>query len=209
MEKLLINGYTGRFGQVLYQHLKPKYHLLGANQTHDLKSMVLKHSPDLIIDVSSSKVINEFIPLYQALQIPTIIGTSGILPKDAFQITQTNFPLLIVPNFSLSFQAFVTQCQSLARFADQITIEETHHQRKVDSPSGSGLFLAHLLNTKKIVSYRVDYYLTKHTVILDSNTQRMVLSHEIKNPMDFLPGVDAALEKLKHLKKGLVLFSDR
>ena len=78
---------------------------------------------------------------------PAIIGTSGLTPREARQYCQqTDFPLVIVPNFSRGFRLFFQQAQSIAPHYANIQIIETHHQTKKDAPSGSSLFLADALS---------------------------------------------------------------
>lgn len=207
MKTILIHGYTGRFGQAIYHHLKDTYHVLGANQSTPIQTVLQSKTPDIILDVTNAKAIHTYLPLYLSLRIPTIIGTSGISPTQAKSLLkQANFPLMIVPNFSLSFLSFVQSARQLAQHAQQITIQETHHQRKLDSPSGSSLFLADILNTTTIESYRVNEYRTEHTIIFEHPTHQLSLSHRILSLSEFLPGVDTALQKIQQLEKGLLFF---
>lgn len=208
METILINGYTGKLGQAICKALKG-YRVIGCNRSHPLQEALI-HKPDMILDVTSAKIIHDLIPIYLSLKIPTIIGTSGISPELAYKTCkQADFPLLIVPHFSLSFQRFATICLSLKPNYQSIEIIETHHVSKVDSPSGTSLFLANLLNTSQVTSKRIDQYIAKHEVIFKAPHHSFSLSHTVNSKEEFMPGVLKAIEKLKQQCGGLVVFSDQ
>lgn len=210
MDTILINGYTGKLGKTIYKYLKPDYHLIGCNQSNPIELVIQKYKPDIIIDVTSAKIIPHFLNLYQQLKIPTIIGTSGISPQLAYALTQdADFPLLIVPNFSLSFQSFSKSCLLLSPHAQSIQIIETHHKNKIDAPSGTALFLAHILQTTNIESIRLDYYIAEHQVIFKHYHHTISLTHQINDIREFLPGILAAIQKIQREKTPMVLLSEQ
>jgi 4-hydroxy-tetrahydrodipicolinate reductase len=210
MDTILINGYTGKLGKAIYAYLKPHYHLIGCNQNNPIEHVIQNHKPNIIIDVTNAKIIPKFLKLYQQLKIPTIIGTSGISPKLAYSLTkEADFPLIIVPNFSLSFQSFAKSCLLLSPYAQSIQIIENHHKNKIDVPSGTALFLADILQTTHIKSIRVDRYIAEHEVIFVHPHHKISLTHQINSLEEFLPGVLSAIHKIQHEKTPMVLFSDQ
>lgn len=211
MNTILINGYTGKLGKAIYHYLKPHYHLIGCNQAHPpIEQMVKQYKPDIIIDVTNAKVIPHFLQLYRQWKIPTIIGTSGITPEDAYAlIKQVDFPILIVPNLSPSFQNFVKSCLLLSPHAKSIHITETHHKHKIDTPSGTALFLAHALKTTHIEAIRVNHYTAQHEVTFKHPHHNITLTHQINSLEEFLPGILLAIDIIQHKKTPMVLFSDQ
>jgi|AntRauTorckE5430_2_1112549.scaffolds.fasta_scaffold00045_2 4-hydroxy-tetrahydrodipicolinate reductase len=206
METILINGHSGKFGQAIYQSLA-EYNRIGCNQTHTLMQALALQTPDVIIDVTNSQTIYKLLPIYMDLKIPTIIGTSGIFPKDAYTISKkADYPLLIVPNFAKGLKDIIQSSLMLQKTASNIQIIETHHQSKLDSPSGTSQFLAHILGTQKITSHRVDKYIAKHEIIITLPNKTVTFTHEIKNLKEFIPGVLDSIQIIKGKKDGDVLF---
>lgn len=209
MDKILINGATGKLGSAIAHYLKDDYIIISCHQRKPIYQ-VLDHSPNIIIDTTNAKAIHTYLPLYLQLKIPTIIATSGLSPDKAYAITeQADFPLLIVPNLSLSFQQFAAQCKILQKNARYINITETHHKNKLDSPSGTSLFLAHMLNTQCITAKRTNTYIAQHTVKFEYLYHTTSISHSITNIREFLPGIKKSISIINNIEKGCVLLSDQ
>lgn len=203
---LLISGISGKLGQAVKKHLQARYTVHGHTRNMCLVETIKKVKPDIILDVTSALSVHHHLDIYLALCIPTIIGTSGLQPKESYKyVTQCNFPLLIVPNFSLSFQSFFKQALALNKLHPVTNIIETHHMTKIDKPSGSSLYLSYALRDAPIESHRLDCYIAKHEVIFAAPHEKLILTHQITHPDAFLTGVDASLQQLQKIHCGTVL----
>jgi 4-hydroxy-tetrahydrodipicolinate reductase len=206
MEQILISGIHGKIGEKIKQHLLCDYTILGHCKPQSLSLRIQETNPDLIIDVTSALTIHEHLATYNKFEIPTIIGTSGLSPTEAHLIAKKSaFPLLIVPNFSLSFQQFFQSAVLLSQQHPVLKIIETHHKTKVDTPSGSSLYLAHALQHPPIQSQRINAYIAKHEVVFDSDG--ISLSHVIQSPDAFMSGVVAAISHISNTQRGEVMLS--
>lgn len=82
--------------------------------------------------------------------IPVVVGTTGWLDdldEVVRQCRERNQALIFSPNFSIGVNLFFELNRCLARLMSQweeyeISIEETHHVHKLDSPSGTAIVLA-------------------------------------------------------------------
>lgn len=205
--KILISGHNGKLGSRIKNTLHKTHTIIGHNRHECLDEKMIHFKPCCIIDVTSSLSIQQHIKIYLKHQIPIIIGSSGISPKKAREIKElAHFPLLIVPNFSTQFQSFAQQVIEIHKSYPITKIIETHHQSKIDSPSGSALYLSSVLDHCPIESHRVPKYIAQHTVEYTVNQKKQYLTHTISSPEEFIEGVMAALISLKKHQNGQIVF---
>lgn len=200
--KFLIRGHQGKIGSTLYRALNQLNHsVLGMNR-QPIPEQIYQHKPDIIIDVTSALTIHQSMPHYIQSLVPVIIGTSGITPQQAIDYCKQSSQLYIVPNFSLSFHSFVAHAIDRHQTHPITRIEETHHETKIDKPSGSALYLSHLFNAP-IQSFRVNRYIAQHTLI-DRDHNRY--QHSIVCPSEFTAGALKVINTALHLKgSGIIL----
>ena len=82
--------------------------------------------------------------------IPVVVGTTGWLDEleeITKQCRERNQALMFAPNYSIGVNLFFDLNRCLARLMSswedyEISIEETHHIHKLDSPSGTAIVLA-------------------------------------------------------------------
>jgi 4-hydroxy-tetrahydrodipicolinate reductase len=82
--------------------------------------------------------------------IPVVVGTTGWLDdleEIIKQCRERNQALMFAPNYSIGVNLFFDLNRCLARLMSswedyEISIEETHHIHKLDSPSGTAIVLA-------------------------------------------------------------------
>ena len=82
--------------------------------------------------------------------IPVLVGTSGWSAERVARLStvvaEVGGPgVLVVPNFSLGSVLATRFATIAARFYDSVEIIESHHQGKVDSPSGTAVRTAELI----------------------------------------------------------------
>ncbi|MCP8352303.1 dihydrodipicolinate reductase C-terminal domain-containing protein [Candidatus Synchoanobacter obligatus] len=205
IKTILISGIQGKLGSVIHQRLASTYHIIGHRRQDTLNTLIHETKPCLIIDVSSAQCIHQHMRVYHQHQIPTLIGASGLSPDEAMQHTKmATFPLLIVPNFSLSFHAFLNQAIILNKQFPSCQIIETHHQSKVDQPSATSLYIAKALNNPPIISKRISTYTAQHDIIFSSGHDTISISHQLSSHQAFIPGVLKSIKTLEHLNGGQI-----
>lgn len=166
--KVIINGVSGRMGQKIESLLKLDMsfsYLSGIDsQEHIGKRNELYSETSLIVDFSNAA---GNLQLLKDLEVGgygekfVLIGSSG-LASDTLRRWQVltekkSLAVLIAPNTSVGVYFTNLLAQQVAKFAQtlgfDIEIEETHHKRKIDSPSGTGLYLAE--NCSKTTGYKI------------------------------------------------------
>ena len=164
---------------------------------------------------------------------PVVSGTTGWLDRleEVVRICrEKNQTLFYAANYSLGVNIFMQINKYLAvlmnRFSDyEITIEETHHARKLDAPSGTAIKLANDIipavnrknkwelnkasdkDTIRITSIREDNIPGIHKITYDSPMDRIEIQHSAKNRKGFALGAIMAAEFIKD-KKGYYTISD-
>lgn len=139
-----IVGATGRLGAVVRDviaHL-PDFSegpmLSSGSRLEDMRGA------DLVVDVSLPTVSADVVSFALEAGQRVLVGTSGWsedrLQSLRHQVTQhPGAAVLVVPNFSVGSVVASYLSQVAAAFFDSVEIVETHHQGKIDSPSGTAV----------------------------------------------------------------------
>lgn len=144
------------------------------------------------------------------LGIPTVTGTTGWgdqLPQVSHWFQQRRGALLHGANFAVGVHLFLRAARELARgFRARpefsASIEEEHHQSKLDAPSGTALLLQRQLRAEDqgrnipISSLRRGHAIGTHTLIYESPQETVTLRHAAQSREVFAAGALAAAEWL-------------
>lgn len=165
--------------------------------------------------------------------IPVVCGTTGWLNRlgEVVQACNSqNGTFLTTSNFSIGVNIFFElnkQAALLMRpYNDYgVTIEETHHTQKKDSPSGTAISLAeqiierstaksqwvnsptHDSHALEIISKRIDPAAGTHTVKYSSTIDDIEITHTAHNRQGFAKGALLAATFIKD-KKGIFTMRD-
>lgn len=105
---------------------------------------------DVIIDFSSPVATFEILKYAIENKIPTVIATTGFSKEQLEKIKElsTKIPIFRSANMSLEINLVANVLQKIAKVLKESDIEitETHHNQKVDSPSGTAILLADAIN---------------------------------------------------------------
>lgn len=141
-----------------------------------------------------------------------VIGTSGVTQDDLEQLMvlakERAIGCLVVPNFCIGI-AIQQLCARLALDsfgggADSLPavgITERHHPEKLDSPSGTALWTAAILEADgsrpvPIQSDRVPGVVAEQTVTFTSGAEILSIRHSVENREAFGPGIMLALSQV-------------
>ena len=157
MLKVLINGCNGKMGQVVAEEIAitPDVETLcGFDRvdTGDNNFPVFTNIedinliPDVIIDFSIPVATFTILEFAKKHKIPTVIATTGFSDEENNKIQELSkeFPIFKSSNMSYEINLMAKLVADLAKKLSDSDIEivETHHNRKIDSPSGTALILA-------------------------------------------------------------------
>lgn len=246
MIKVLINGCNGKMGQEVAKEILQTQDvevLCGVDKldTGDNKFPVFTNIneidliPDVIIDFSVPEATFKILEFAKKHSIPTVVATTGFSEKDLEKIEKysENFPIFRSANMSYEINLMSKLVAEISKKLSDSDIEiiETHHNRKIDAPSGTALILADSINsaldnamnyeynrhdkrekrTKKEIgmhSIRGGNECGKHTVIFFGKNESLEITHNVNSRAVFASGAVKAAEFLAHKNPGMYNMND-
>ena len=161
MINVLVNGCNGRMGQVVCELLKENdsLNLLCGFDKNNLKQnefpiyddfSKIEQKPDVIIDFSIPIATMNILEYAVKNSIPVVIATTGFSEEQNNMIKEygKNIPIFKSANMSFDIMVMKKIVYWLAPYMKNTDIEiiESHHNRKIDSPSGTAQMLADSIN---------------------------------------------------------------
>ena len=172
MIKILINGCNGKMGQVLAHEIEitPDVETVcgvdridtGDNRFPVFTDVNQIDIPvDVIIDFSVPQATFNILDFAKEKQIPIVIATTGFSDEELERIKEysNHIPVFRSANMSYTINLMKKLLAELTQKLPDSDIEiiETHHNRKVDAPSGTALMLADAINEAKDNSMNYEY----------------------------------------------------
>src|SRR5258708_18089731 len=79
--------------------------------------------------------------------VAPVVGTTGLTPDDLSQVRawalECKTPCIVAPNFAIGAVLMMEFAAQAAKYMPDCEIIELHHEKKLDSPSGTALMTAH------------------------------------------------------------------
>ena len=215
MTGIYINGVSGKMGTNLLKLCANDKNIKICDDLND-------DSLEVIIDFSHPDSTLKLLKSLPTQKISLIIGTTG-LKEEHFQYIEEiskDKRVLIAPNLSKGISVFKNTIVEFIKANDKelhCLIEETHHDQKIDSPSGTAIELKKIIesnNTKnliadiKVISKRTGKIFGIHKIIFYKGTNKIEFKHESKSRNIYSDGALQAAHWIKGKKKGLYSFED-
>ena len=158
---ILLNGASGRMGSEVAACVKNEPNLkivCGFDREEGLEGEFpiynkienIKEKVDVIIDFSVPVATFQILKYAKANKIPIVIATTGFNEEELKKIEELSkeIPIFKSSNMSLEINLMSTIVKKVAEVLKESDIEiiETHHNRKIDSPSGTAILLANAIN---------------------------------------------------------------
>ncbi len=240
MIKLAICGAGGRIGRTIYKSLvgnndfKIEFGVdfCGAN---DLPFPVFKSfaeangTCDVIIDFSNASTLEDILSYALAKRASVVLATTGHSEAQLAEIEQASKKIAIfkASNMSLGVNLLSNLAKEATKFlGDSFDVEivETHHNKKLDSPSGTALSIYQAINSVRelnpvygrhdkscrrtpneigIHAVRGGTVVGKHDVHFFGNGEELTISHESESKEVFVAGALRAATYMSDKKVGL------
>jgi 4-hydroxy-tetrahydrodipicolinate reductase len=162
---------------------------------------------DVVIDFTTPEAAVQNMRAVLATGAKMVVGTTGWYDKlhDMRGLAERRQAgLLYGTNFSVGVQAMLQMAKKMAELLKgagyEFSIEETHHETKLDSPSGTAITLAKTVKAATgleeipIEAHRVGDAAGLHVLEAKSNADRLVLTHEAHSRRGFAEGAVRAAE---------------
>ena len=158
-------------------------------------------SSDVAIDFSVAAAVAKNAEAAAVAGVPLVVGTTGWLDeltKVKNIVSENNGALVYGSNFSVGAQVFFRLAACAAELFQHLEsydafIEEAHHKRKVDAPSGTALQLGEIVSDRlgrdvPISSTRAGHIPGTHRVGFDSSADHITLEHVARSREGFALG---------------------
>jgi 4-hydroxy-tetrahydrodipicolinate reductase len=172
---------------------------------------------DCIIDFSHHTAIGPLLKYAMANRLPVVVATTGHTEEELALIDEAAkvIPIFRSGNMSLGVSLLIELAKTTAANMPDANIEiiETHHNRKLDAPSGTALMIADAIRTVRrtaryvlgrsgqgkreddeigIHAIRMGNVVGTHEVIVGTDSQTITLKHEAHSRALFAEGALAA-----------------
>ena len=177
-------------------------------------------SSDVAIDFSVASAVPKNVEVCARAGVPLVEGTTGWHANvDAVSriVTEANASLVYGANFSVGVQVFYRVAGHAAQLfrdleAYDAFIEEAHHKRKRDAPSGTAVQLRRIVAESigrevPVTSTRAGYIPGTHKLGFDSAADQITLTHTARSREGFAAGALLAAGWIMG-RKGLFEFSE-
>jgi 4-hydroxy-tetrahydrodipicolinate reductase len=236
MIKIALVGY-GKMGKEIESVMDSKeLKLVGKYDIDNTIQNHMKEIPDVAIEFSTPISMMQNLEYLASKKVNIVCGTTGWyddLYKVERIVEKEGIGFIYTSNFSIGVNIYFQLIREAGKIIDKfrnydLAIEETHHNQKIDKPSGTALKMGEvLLSTIKrknkllkpgslekldsgmigISSTRVGNIIGKHKLILDSMGDMITIEHDAKTRRGFAEGALLAA-KFIHGKKGVFKFED-
>ena len=171
MIRILINGCNGKMGQVVSELAKKdeEIEIVGGfdiSKREDEYPVFTKIDeinvrPDVIVDFSIPIATFNILEFALKTNTPVVIATTGFSDEENKRIEEYSKKIAIFKSANMSFD--VTMMKNLLKQiapkleGTDIEITEVHHNRKIDSPSGTAQMFADCINEALDNKYHCEY----------------------------------------------------
>lgn len=182
--------------------------------------------PDVVVDFTNAAFTPTLVAAATKAGVRLVVGTSGVKDEtiEAWRTGCADAGLggVYAANFAIGAVLLMHMSTIAARFFDSAEIIELHHDRKVDSPSGTAVSTARLMREARgrdfvantsdletiegargardggipIHSVRLSGFVASQEVIFGGQGQTLTLRHDSTGRDSFMPGVVLAVREV-------------
>lgn len=223
--KIAIIGY-GAMGQLVAKLAGEKGHDIAATIDIDAAAKSVEELKvalagcDVAIDFSMADAVPKNAEACARAGVPLVVGTTGwhtALDQVNNVVSEHDGALIYGANFSIGVQLFYRIAAAAAELFQNLEsydafIDEAHHKRKRDAPSGTALQLGEIVAGRlgrdvPISSSRGGYIPGTHRLSFDSNADHITVEHIARSREGFAAGALMAAEWIVG-REGVYEFSE-
>ncbi|WP_330654555.1 4-hydroxy-tetrahydrodipicolinate reductase [Intestinibacter bartlettii] len=238
--KVIINGYSGTMGKVLTNcvlddeelelvaGVSPKHHDVNDKFNTYSSFAEVKEDADVVIDFSNPLALDGILEYCLNTKTPVVLATTGYNDEEMEKIHEAakQIPVFLSFNMSLGVNILLKLVKEAAKNLNGFDIEiiEKHHNKKVDSPSGTAVMIANAVkevreqsefiygrhgrtgkrqqNEVGIHAVRGGTIVGEHSAIFAGNDEILEINHSARSKNVFAEGAIAAAKYLVNQEPG-------
>ncbi|NLL63508.1 MAG: 4-hydroxy-tetrahydrodipicolinate reductase [Ruminococcaceae bacterium] len=194
MINILLSGYLGQMGRVIIKSVAERNDCtivagVDINSSADFFPFStytnfenIKEKVDVIVDFSNPATLFGELKFAIEKKIPIVIATTGLSNEQVKSIQDASklVPIFYAANMSLGVNIICELAKKAASilYPDfNIEIVETHHNKKVDAPSGTALMLANEISS--VLPQKPEYEYNRHSK-REKRTENEIGIHSIR-----------------------------
>lgn len=190
----------------------------------DFELMLRNSKPDVLVDFAKPYVFSNTQAAMERGVVP-VIGTTGQTPEELAEMkslaAKTGVGVMVIPNFAIGAVLMMKFAAEAARYMPDVEIIELHHDKKLDSPSGTSIKTAEMIDTSRnqagaeptkplgandpargdeksgvhVHSVRLPGLVAHQEVIFGGQGQILTIRHDSIDRTSFMPGVLLAVRR--------------
>ena len=189
----------------------------GVPLSTNLEDLLQQTRPDVLVDFTNATACMDAASAAAARATHLVLGASGLNDDHLKQLDalahDRNVGIIVAPNFALGAVVLKRLVEQAVDYFDYVDIVESHHEAKIDAPSGFSLALAKSIGDRKqftrnypekenlpntrggeyngvtIHSIRMPGRSAHHEVILGAAGQTVTVRHDTLGRDCYMPGV--------------------
>ncbi len=201
---------------------------------YDLQVMIESTDPDVVVDFSNAEGAVGAMRTCIAHGVRCVSGSTGISPDELDSISEyaasKGIGVISASNFALGCVVLIHLARTAARYFDYADLIESHHEQKIDAPSGTALSIVRAMLEGKgsdfdqniveaetlagtrggttgginVHSARMPGRVARHEVVFGALGQTLTLTHDSISRDSFMPGVMLAVRRVMQEKSMIV-----
>lgn len=215
MEKILVAGYQGKMGSVVFETLKSAgFDVVGKGHGDDFDHI---GKVKLVIEFGGAECSACCAKWCKENRVPLVIGSTGHSAEQVGLINDAAKETVVVMagNFSLGIWCTKQMIKMLKTVGvTEACIFEKHHKNKKDSPSGTALELANVVKNElkinpQLFSLRGGKEIGTHEISFYFEDECIEISHKAFSRTAFAKGVVLVAKNINKLESnGIYSFED-
>lgn len=195
----------------------------------DFELMLRNSKPNVLVDFAKPFVMANTRTALEHGVVP-IIGTTGQTADDLAEIgaltKKTGVGAMVIPNFAIGAVLMMKFAAEAARYMPDVEIIELHHDKKLDSPSGTAIKTAEMIDKVRkeagvepgkpagaddpargeqrsgihVHSVRLPGLVAHQEVIFGGRGQILTIRHDSIDRTSFMPGVLLAVRRASSIR---------
>ena len=202
----------------------------------DLDEILSATRPQVLVDFTNAAAATAAARSAAPRGVAVVSGTTGLSDDQLQEMDRLSreysVGIISAPNFALGAVLLLHLARQAAPFFDYVDIVESHHENKIDAPSGTAMAIARAvaeagqykrnlteketlpgarggeLDNVGVHSIRMAGRSAHHEVVLGTSGQTLTLRHDALGRDCYMPGVMRAVREVVNLK-GLVVGLDK